>query len=305
MRCVRTLSPAKLNLGLEILGKRGDGYHEIRTIMQAISLTDIVAVAPSITNTIASSDHALENTDNLALKAAGLWTERLDPERRSLGVSIQKSIPVAAGLGGASSNAATVLMLARALYQADISDAELSAVAAALGSDVPFFLNSTAALASGRGELLTPLPPLAGAHFVLATPDVEIEGKTGTMYGRLSPGDFSDGSAVESLAERIKSENRVEFGDLANTFERPLLKFLPELEGIPTIMRSLCGQRVGLSGAGPTWYAVVDGPDEANMLATSLRERLPSVRVETAQALMSRPEIEFLDDRNDDGTPRV
>ncbi|CAN5412747.1 4-(cytidine 5'-diphospho)-2-C-methyl-D-erythritol kinase [soil metagenome] len=293
MKSARTLSPAKINLGLEILGKRDDGFHEIRTIMQAISLTDQISVTAAATNSIESSDSTLENDDNLALRAATLWTERLDASKRSLAISMRKSIPVAAGLGGASSNAATVLTLARALYAAPVVDSDLDSVAASLGSDVPFFLHSTAALASGRGEMLDPLPPLADATFILVTPNVEIARKTVTMYGQLTPSDFSDGSGIASLAARMVAGNPLESGDLRNAFERPLLHFLPELEGIPSIMRSLCGHRVGLSGAGPTWYAAVNSPDEANRLAASLCERLLNVRVETAQALTLRPEIEF------------
>lgn len=305
MIVARTLSPAKINIGLEILGKREDGYHEIRTVMQAISLADQVSVSASASISLTSDDRSLEYDGNLALKAARLWKDRLDPAHRGLSVSLQKSIPVAAGLGGASSNAATVLLLAESLFKAGIAPGAIFDAAASLGSDVPFFLGSTAALASGRGEQLTPLPALAQARFVLVTPNVEIPRKTVTMYGQLRPEDFSDGTATEELAVRMASGNGPEPSHLRNAFERPLLHFLPELERIPTIMRSFAGQRVGLSGAGPTWYAVVDSLDEANRLAASLRERLPSARVETAQALADRPEIELIDSRNDAGASRV
>jgi 4-diphosphocytidyl-2-C-methyl-D-erythritol kinase len=273
--------------------------------MQAISLADQISATTAATNIVQSNDSALENDDNLALRAANLWTERLDPSKRSLAISMQKSIPIAAGLGGASSNAATVLMLARSFFDASVADSDLDSAAASLGSDVPFFLHSTAALASGRGEVLDPLPPLASASFVLVTPKVEIARKTVTMYGQLRLDDFSDGSGIASLAARMAAGKPLESGDLINAFERPLLHLLPDLEGIPSIMRSLCGHGVGLSGAGPTWYAVVDSPDEANRLAASLRERLLNVRVEIAQALTDRPEIEILDDRNDVRTSRV
>lgn len=305
MRIARALSPAKLNIGLEILGKRDDGYHEIRTVMQAISLADRVSISLSPTNRLQSDNRSLEYEGNLALKAAGLWRDRLDPEHRSLSIALEKAIPVAAGLGGASSNAATVLLLANALFGARFDPAAMSSAATSLGSDVPFFLGSTAALAFGRGEELTPLPSLRAAHFVLVTPDVDIPRKTVTMYGRLRPEDFSDGSTMTTLAERMQAGLGPEADHLRNAFERPLLGFLPELERIPTLMRSFAGQRVALSGAGPTWYAVVDSLEEANELAASLREHLPSTRVETARALTDRPEIELIDDRNDDGVSRV
>jgi 4-diphosphocytidyl-2-C-methyl-D-erythritol kinase len=305
MTVARTLSPAKLNLGLEILGKRTDGYHEIRTVMQAISLSDEVSVSASDRHVLCTDVPSLEYDGNLASRAARLWSDQLDPEHRQVSVSLRKSIPIAAGLGGASSNAAAVLLLAKALFGSDITAEALAGAAAKIGSDVPFFLGSTAALASGRGEELAPLPSRMGLQFVLVTPEVEIPRKTVAMYGRLRPEDFSDGSTVQGLATRISSGFGPEPEHLRNAFERPLLGFLPELERIPTIMRSFAGQRVALSGAGPTWYAVVDSFEEANQLAASLRERLPSARVETARALTDRPEIEFIDDRNDPGVPRV
>jgi 4-diphosphocytidyl-2-C-methyl-D-erythritol kinase len=305
MIVARTLSPGKINLGLEILGKRTDGYHEIRTVMQAISLSDEVGISLNDRHSLHGNVPSLDYDGNLASRAARLWSEQLDPEHRQIGVSLRKSIPIAAGLGGASSNAAAVLLLADTLFGTNVGAETLASAAATLGSDVPFFLGSTAALASGRGEMLTPLPALSGLHFVLATPDVEIPRKTVAMYGRLKPGDFSDGSSVQALAAGMTSGFSPEAEHLRNAFERPLLEFLPELERIPTLMRSFAGQRVALSGAGPTWYAVVDSFEEATRLAAKLRERLPSARVETAQALTDRPEIEFIDDRNDPGASRV
>jgi 4-diphosphocytidyl-2-C-methyl-D-erythritol kinase len=300
----RTLSPAKLNLGLEILGKRADGFHEIRTVMQAISLCDELTIVPSSRNRIRSSQRGLSHPGNLAVKAADLWRDSLDPQRRAMAITLRKSIPVAAGLGGASSNAATLLRLASQLFGA-VEPARLHDAAAALGSDVPFFLASTTAIARGRGELLESLPPVADLGFVLVTPKIDIPRKTATMYGLLNADDFSDGSATETFATRIRAGKGVEAGDLHNSFARPLLQYAPDLERIPTIMRSFAGQRVGLSGAGPTWYAVVDGLEEARDLAERLRAALPATRVETAQALADLPAIELLDDRNDDGSPRV
>lgn len=305
MTIARTLSPAKINLGLEILGKRADGYHEIRTVMQAISLADEITLSSGPVISLRSDVRSLEFQGNLALTAARFWQEQLDPEHRPVSVSLRKSIPIAAGLGGASSNAATVLLLANALFGAEVAPEALHNAAASLGSDVPFFLGSITALASGRGEELTPLPSLRDAFFVLVTPGVDIPRKTVTLYGQLRQEDFSDGSRMTSLVERLRTGSGIDSGHLRNAFERPLLHFLPELERIPALMRSFAGQRVGLSGAGPTWYAVVDSLEEANMLAALVRERVPSARVETAQALTDRPEIELIDDRNDDGVSRV
>ncbi len=304
MTSARASSPAKINLGLEILGKRDDGFHEIRTVMQAISLCDEIVVAHASRNRLRCDVRGMNHPGNLALQAADLWRDQLDPSHRAMSVLLKKTIPVAAGLGGASSNAATTLRLANHLF-GPADSARIHTAAASLGSDVPFFLASTTAIARGRGELLESLPSLRDTTFVLVTPRIEIPRKTATMYGLLRAEDFSDGSATEAFAERLRTGNGLESGDLHNTFAGPLLKLAPELERIPTIMRSFAGQRVGLSGAGPTWYAVVDGLEEAGDIAAKLREALPATRVETAQALADLPVIELIANRNDDGPPRV
>jgi 4-diphosphocytidyl-2-C-methyl-D-erythritol kinase len=116
---VRLLSPAKINLGLEILGKRPDGFHEVRTILHAVSLFDELDASASTRQRLTINDPRLDHSENLAVRAAHLWSEEIDPRHRSLDLRLTKRIPAAAGLGGASSNAAGVLMIANALYDLD------------------------------------------------------------------------------------------------------------------------------------------------------------------------------------------
>lgn len=296
-------SPAKINLGLEILRKRADGFHEIRTILQMIDLVDDVSVRFSEGMRLACSDPELVQADNLALKAARLWSGELDPHHRSLDISLVKRIPAAAGLGGASSNAAAVLVLAEELARFTAGAAPLTVsgrldllqpLAARLGSDVPFFLAGPAALAHGRGELLDPVRPLQTGLIVLATPAIEIERKTATMYGALDPDlDFSDGSIVTEARQVLEHQDPLMGRHLFNAFERPLRALYPELEIFAEIMGFYADGRVGLSGAGPTWYALVDTPSAARDLTRALSREVASARIVTGRPLAEPLQVEL------------
>lgn len=296
---LRCQSPAKINLGLEILGKRPDGYHEIRSILQMIDLQDEVHVAESDSMRLTCSDLTLAGADNLALRAAQLWSAGIDPQHRSLEIKLIKHIPAAAGLGGASSNAASVLILANQL--ASFADSrnvpaqaisiqtrleQLHDIAAQLGSDVPFFLGGSASFVSGRGELLEPVSPLYAAWIVLVTPTIKIERKTARMYAALEPErDFSDGSIVEETRCKLAAAAPLAGPDLFNAFARPLRALYPELERIVEIMGFYADGRFGLSGAGPTWYALVESRASAELLAERFARELPTARIVTARPL--------------------
>ncbi len=268
-----TFAPAKLNLGLEILGKRRDGYHDLVTIFVAVRPEDEVALEAADRVALVVDDPALAGDDNLALRALLMLADHAEIAPNAA-VSLRKRIPAAAGLGGASSDAAAVLLLARDRWQLPIPDADLADLAAALGSDVPFFLRGGCALATGRGEVLSPLPPPRDAWFVIVSPAVDIPRKTATLYGTLRPDDFSDGSRVREQSGRIA--DGLDLGPvlLGNAFERPLYALRPDLADLPPLMRRLGAPAVALSGAGPTHYAVLDDPDAAAALAARLRDAL-------------------------------
>jgi 4-diphosphocytidyl-2-C-methyl-D-erythritol kinase len=302
----KLVSPAKINLGLEILGKRPDGYHEIRTILQAVSLFDELEASPAKQQRLTINDPRLDHSENLAVRAAHLWSEEIDSRRRALDLRLTKRIPAAAGLGGASSNAASVLMIANAIYDVHPDASRLHGLAARLGSDVPFFLDGPAAVASGRGDALRPIPPLAGAWLVLATPAVSIPKKTLTMYRSLTPDHFTAGDIVAGAASMLEQGKPIEERQLFNAFERPLLRLVPELEWLPRIMRSYGVNRVGLAGAGPTWYAMMDSEPEAVALATELRIQNGSVRIHIARPLAQQPvPTPAKEDRNDSASSSV
>ena len=263
-------APAKLNLGLEVVGRRPDGYHDLVTIFQAVSVFDDVTLTPAPDLDVASDDPGLAGPDNLAFGALVALRTRLGTSQGA-SVRLTKRIPVAAGLGGASSDAAATLLGARRLWDAAVADEDLAELAAALGSDVPFFLRGGTVLATGRGERLEPLPPPA-VWFVVVTPAVALPRKTATLYAALTPADLSDGRDVRRQARRLRAGEPLAPDLLRNAFTRPLAALRPGLAELPTVMRRHGAPVVALSGAGPSHYAVVDDPEGAARLATTLAE---------------------------------
>ena len=155
---IRLQAPAKINLTLEVLGRRADGYHEVRTVLAAVDIADELELseADGLALTV-EPEGAVPVEDNLVLRAAALLRDAA-PAGAGAAIVLHKRIPVAGGLGGGSSDAAAALLGLRRLWDLDLSDRTLAELAALLGADVPFFLRGGTALAAGRGEQLTVLP---------------------------------------------------------------------------------------------------------------------------------------------------
>ena len=183
MKCVEK-AYAKVNLTLAVGEKRPDGYHEVVSVMQQVSLCDTLTAEQTREGiTLTCSDPALPSgEENLAHRAASLFF-RETGIAGGAALTLEKRIPSQAGLGGGSSDAASVLLALRKLYAPALSDTELETMAAALGSDVPFFIRGGTQLATGRGEVLSPLPPLTDGWFVIVKPTESFS--TPAMYRRL------------------------------------------------------------------------------------------------------------------------
>lgn len=271
------MAPAKLNLGLEVLGRRPDGYHEIATIFLAIDLVDLLTVALSAKLELECSNPALAGSDNLVLKALDLLRSE-SATAKGLMVRLQKTIPEAAGLGGASSDAAAALLAARDVWGLRQTDADLSALAARLGSDVPFFLRGGCAMGRGRGELLEFLPIPSNVWFVVVVPPVAIPRKTATLYGALRASDFTEGTRIAEQASRLQAGQEIDPRLLGNAFSRPLASMAPGLADLRETMKAAGAPSCALSGAGPAHYAIVGDPEEASRLAARVRERLGNTK---------------------------
>jgi 4-diphosphocytidyl-2-C-methyl-D-erythritol kinase len=279
------LAPAKINWTLEVLGRGDDGYHEVRSVMQTIELCDEVVVRDgnekwemgnggAIANSGAASlavEGGHEGTeDDLTLKAVRALGEAVGRELL-VSISLVKRIPVAAGLGGGSSDAAAVLRAVSRLYGLGLSRDQLTAVAGRIGSDVPFFVWAGTALVEGRGGRVTPLPDAPSAWLVLLAPPIRMPNKTKRMYEALKTEEFTDGQCTEALAERLRQGKSLRGEDLFNVFERAAYEAFEGLDGYRRALLEAGAASVHLAGAGPTLFSVVGSSREAEAMAAALR----------------------------------
>ena len=246
---------AKINLTLEILGRRDDGHHELASLVHTISLADELRIeaADELLTRVEGLD--LDPETNLVARAA----ERLASAtgtRLGAQLSLLKRIPAAAGLGGGSSNAAATLVGLNALWQTHLGVPDLTQLAAQLGSDVPFFVRGGAAIMRGRGELLRPLPPLVGHWLVLVVPPHSVPDKTRRLYAALDPSDFSSGEITQRAADVLGRRQMVDDTHLVNGFERAARVVFPGLSAAWAEAERACGRRFCLSGAGPALFAL-------------------------------------------------
>jgi len=272
VRRVRAKGCAKVNWVLEVLQRRPDGYHEVRTVMQTIDLYDELELQPAGELCLDEEGEGLPSpAENLVMKAAHLLRERADglPGAR---IRLSKAIPVAAGLGGGSSDAAAALRGLNALWGLGLDQEALADIAARLGSDVPFFLYGGTALAEGCGESITPLPDAPPQELVIALPALTLADKTRRMYSLLTPADHTDGSVAGHLADAIRQGRPVADERLFNAFDGPAFRAFPELERLRRALLAAGARSVHLAGSGPALFALVDNATERERLARAATE---------------------------------
>lgn len=264
-------APAKINLTLDVLGRRADGYHEIASVMVRLELHDTIEVEPAGELAVECLGADIPPEQNLALKAARLLQEAAGC-RQGARIRITKRIPVAAGLAGGSTDAAaTLLALARLWGLEEPGQVPLQELAARLGSDVPFFLDGPVALAEGRGERLTPLPSLPPRPVVLLKPPFALS--TAVVYRALRPDDFSDGSATRRAAEEIRGGRWPPPELCINVLERAAFRLRPELGRYRETFLAAGATAVQMSGSGPALFSLFDDSAAARAVHRRLIER--------------------------------
>ena len=261
---------AKVNLTLEALSKRDDGYHSIASVVQTIDLCDDLRFAPSDRLTLRCSVPSLESPDNLALRAASLLKEHTGYSGGAE-IHLEKHIPMAAGLGGGSSDAAATLVALNELWGLGLSREELTPLAASLGSDVPFFLTGGTAMMEGRGEVVRRLPSMAASHLVLLVPPDDVPSKTATLYRHLTPSHYTDGSVSARLAASIEAGKGPRDEALFNVFEAVAPQVFPSLEAHRRALLEAGAGVSHLTGSGPTLFALCGSAEDAASLAGRLR----------------------------------
>lgn len=257
------IAPAKINLALEVTGKRPDGYHEVATVMTTITLADRVTLTPreagtglrvTLTGIYAAG---IDPADDLAGRAATRLAEATG-RTPDVEIAIEKRIPSPGGLGGGSSDAGAVLRgLARWWAPGWPAD-RLAALGATIGSDVPFFIHGGTALCTGRGEVVEPLRDLTAMRMLILVPPVPAkDAKTAARYGALRPHDFTDGWRARRLAQRIARNAPPPTADLINVFEAVIERTDPELVAHYAAYAAAGAPRLHLCGSGPAVFLLI------------------------------------------------
>jgi 4-diphosphocytidyl-2-C-methyl-D-erythritol kinase len=293
------IAPAKVNLALEVLRRRQDGYHEIDTVMSTLDLADRVRLRlrePGAGLDVRlGGPHAagIDPAVELAGRAARAIAEAAG-RAPDIVVELEKRIPQPAGLGGGSSDAAAVLRGLHELWALGWPAERLAELGASIGSDVPFFLVSGVARCTGRGERVEPLPDLRPlALLVLVPPVPALPGKTAARYAALEPRDLSDGVESRRLARLLRRHAPPPPGDLVNAFEAVIERSDAELLAHYAVYRSVGVPTLHLCGAGPAVYLLVEERAKRAELVDALRARgalvLPARTLGRAEALATRP----------------
>ena len=252
---VRGEAHAKINLTLEVLGKRGDGYHNLVSIIQTIDMHDVVTVEAADELSVSCDDPSVPDESNLAIAAAEALCRYIG-ERRGAHIHVSKKIPVAAGLGGGSADAAATLRALDRLWHTGLTGDQLQEIAMEVGSDVPVLINGGTALVQGRGEDVKPLPNANLDWLLLASPPSDIDGKTALMFSRMDPSMYTRGVLTHKLAGRIIGGGDVPEEFLFNVFRPIVSDVFPGWTNAHDQLVSLGAREVFVSGAGPTMFAI-------------------------------------------------
>lgn len=257
--------PAKINLALEVVGRRTDGYHELVSVMQTVGLHDDLTIDDSDDCVFQCSDPSLQ-TGNLVERAVEVL--RLEAgTHHGCRLTLRKSIPAGAGLGGGSSDAALTLLGLVGYWRLPLSCHDLSRIAADLGSDVPFFLYGGTCLVEGRGERVTPVPYTPRTWYLLVNPGIHVS--TADVFRALDPRDWSDGEATRDLARDLEMGKPPRLG--RNALRNALFRICPEARTCYDDVTAVAPTGAGLSGSGPTVIAPFTSRDEAVAAELSLR----------------------------------
>ncbi len=268
---LRLKAVAKINLGLDVLRRREDGYHDLRMIMQSVYLYDRITLRETRGSGISvrtNLSYLPEDRGNLAYRAAGLLMEEFHVER-GLSIQLKKNIPVAAGLAGGSSDAAAVLVGVNRLFCLGLSREELMHRGAQIGADVPYCVLRGTALAEGTGDVLTPLPDAPAAWVVLAKPPAHIS--TAFVYGNLKADRLTRHPDIDAQVDAIRRGDLRELAArMGNVLETVTVPACPVIDEIREIMKRQGALNAMMSGSGPTVFGLFEDRARAQAACDAL-----------------------------------
>jgi len=263
----------KINLGLDVLGRRENGYHDVRMVMQTLYLYDQIRMQKTKEPGIRLSTNLYylpADENNLAYKAADLLMREFEI-KEGVDIALEKHIPVAAGMAGGSSNAAAVLFGMNRMFSLGLSQKELMDRGVTLGADVPYCVMRGTVLAEGIGEILTPLPAMPKCHVLIAKPPISVSTKL--VYEKLDSHEITEHPDIDGILDGLKSKNLKKIAScIGNVLEKVTIEEYPVIEEIKNVMKENGALNAMMSGSGPTVFGIYEEKERAKRAAQKIKD---------------------------------
>ena len=263
----------KINLGLDVLGRRDNGYHDLRMVMQTVYLYDQIKIERTKEPGIQLSTNLFYlpvNENNLAYQAANLLMEEFQISE-GVKITLDKHIPVAAGMAGGSSNAATVLFGINQMFSLGLSQKELMERGVTLGADVPYCIMRGTVLAEGIGEILTPLPDMPKCYILIAKPPISVSTKM--VYEKLDAHEIQEHPDIDGILHGLENQDLQQIAScMGNVLEKVTIEEYPVIEEIKSVMKDNGALNAMMSGSGPTVFGIYDDKQQAKNAASKIKE---------------------------------
>ena len=270
---MRLRALAKINLGLDVLRKREDGYHEVRMVMQTIRMYDQLDITRNIQPGIhikTNLPYLPVNENNLVFKAAKLLMDEFQIQE-GLSIQLKKVIPVSAGMAGGSSDAAAALVGVNKIFALGLSRKELMERGRQIGADVPYCVMRGTALAEGIGQILTPLPPVPQGYVLVGKPGVNVSTKF--VYGRLDAANLKEHPDIDGMVAALGQKDLRQVADkLGNVLETVTVPEYPVIDEIKKSMVRWGALNALMSGSGPTVFGLFDDREKAEYASEKLKK---------------------------------
>lgn len=264
----------KINLGLDVLGKRENGYHDVRMVMQTVYLYDQITIKKCKKPGIGVETNLYylpTNENNLAYRAAKLLKDEFQIEE-GVNIQLDKHIPVSAGMAGGSANAAAVLFGINRMFGLGLSMKELMERGVTLGADVPYCIMRGTVLAEGIGEILTPLDPMPRCFVLLAKPPVAVSTKL--VYEKLDSREIENHPDIDGIIEGLNEQNLSKITEsMGNVLECVTIEEYPVIEAIKNVMKKSGALNAMMSGSGPTVFGIFNDRNKARTAAQKIKEK--------------------------------
>lgn len=263
----------KINLGLDVLGRRDNGYHDVRMVMQTVYLYDQIKIERTKEPGIQLSTNLFYlpvNENNLAYQAANLLMEEFQISE-GVKITLDKHIPVAAGMAGGSSNAAAVLFGINQMFSLGLSQKELMERGVTLGADVPYCIMRGTVLAEGIGEILTPLPDMPKCYILIAKPPISVSTKM--VYEKLDAHEIQEHPDIDGILHGLENQDLQQIAScMGNVLEKVTIEEYPFIEEIKSVMKDNGALNAMMSGSGPTVFGIYDDKQQAKNAASKIKE---------------------------------